>query len=114
MAMGVSYDEFWHGDYCKLKFYEERYYTSLEQENYKLWLQGAYFYSAMSTALAKMFGGNKTEIAYPERPFDLNPKPKTERDIEAARIEAQKRMQAQLEAQRTSYIARHGGHTNAG
>ena len=38
MAMGVSYDEFWHGDYCRLKFYEANYFRQKELKNQELWL----------------------------------------------------------------------------
>lgn len=47
MAMGVSYHEFWHGDYTQLQFYLEAHKLRTEQENYNAWLQGAYIYEAL-------------------------------------------------------------------
>ena len=59
MAMGVSFDEFWHGDYCRLKYYEKAYFHNLDKRNYEIWLQGAVFYKAIDVALAQGFGGNE-------------------------------------------------------
>lgn len=59
MAMGVSFDEFWYGDYCKLKFYEKKHSHDLERRNYNAWLQGALFYRAIEVALARGFGGDR-------------------------------------------------------
>ena len=64
MAMGVSYEEFWFGDYCKLKYYEQAYFHQLEKRNYDVWLQGALFYKALEVALARGFGGDKS-VKYP-------------------------------------------------
>ena len=57
MAMGVSYDEFWHGDYTKLKYYREAYKLKAKMNNSEAWLQGMYFYDAVSTALNNAFLG---------------------------------------------------------
>ena len=65
MALGVSYDEFWNGDYTMLKFYVERHKIAVEQKNEELWLQGLYFYEAVCTALSNAFSkGSKAK--YPE------------------------------------------------
>lgn len=64
MAMGVPYEEFWFGDYCKLKFYEQKYFHDLEKRNYEIWLQGACVYRAVSVALAQGFG-NDRKAKYP-------------------------------------------------
>lgn len=68
MAMGVSFEEFWYGDYCRLKFYEQAYYNKLKKRDYDAWIQGAYFYHAVTVALARGFGGDK-KAEYPKQPF---------------------------------------------
>lgn len=47
MAIGITYDEYWHGNYAKLPFYREAFILKSEHENYKAWLQGGYVYDAM-------------------------------------------------------------------
>ena len=47
MAMGVPYNEYWHGDYTQLKYYAEAHRISVDRENYNAWLQGAYVYDAL-------------------------------------------------------------------
>lgn len=94
MAMGVSWDEFWHGDYCRLKFYEENYYRQKELKNQELWLGGFYNYMAVSSALAQMFSPD-SKAKYPETPINFEAE---EKSPEEKRNEAIKRMQAQLVA----------------
>lgn len=47
MAMGVSYNEFWYGDYTQLEYYRKAFELNQEHENYKAWLQGLYIYEAL-------------------------------------------------------------------
>lgn len=51
MSIGVPYEEFWHGDPCKLKFYLRAYEYKQEQENQFAWLCGLYNHKAVSVAL---------------------------------------------------------------
>ena len=68
MAMGVSFEEFWYGDYCRLKFYEKAHYNRLEKRDYDQWLLGAYVYRAVFVAIAQeILGDNKAE--YLKQPF---------------------------------------------
>ena len=101
MAMGVSFDEFWHGDYCRLKFYEQAYFNKLKKRDYDFWLQGAYFYQAVSVALAKGFGGNKS-VEYPKQPFGYE---KPEEDMSQDELLAY--IQQQLEAEAEAYKRNH-------
>lgn len=104
MAMGVSWDEYWYGDYCKLKFYEANYYNQKELKNQELWLEGFYSYLAVSTSLSQMFNP-QANARYPEKPIEFTAgKTKT---AEEKQKEAMKRMQAQLEAQIQQWRAEH-------
>ena len=42
MSLGVPYDEFWYGDYCALKYYEEAYLKKRKIHNEEFWMQGMY------------------------------------------------------------------------
>ena len=81
MAMGVSADEFWNGDYTMLKFYAERHKIAVEQKNEELWLQGAYFYEAICVALSNAFGKG-AKAKYPEKPHRLTELSEEEKELE--------------------------------
>lgn len=51
MSLGISYDEFWHGDYCKFKYYVKKHEYDTEDINTKLWLQGMYNYKAFEAVM---------------------------------------------------------------
>lgn len=85
MSIGVPYEEFWHGDYCKLKFYLRAWEYKQEQENQRLWLQGLYNYKAFDAGLEEFsYGMNgkkgKQPKGYLEYPIAI-----TEREKEAER-----------------------------
>jgi hypothetical protein len=50
MAMGMSYDEYWHGNYVKLEHYRKAHEVKRDRANYDAWLQGAYVYDAICSA----------------------------------------------------------------
>lgn len=81
MAIGVPYEEFWYGDYCKLKYYVERHRQELKAKNHELWLQGMYFYEAVGTALARGFTKH-SQAKYPDKPYDVVEKTDRELQIE--------------------------------
>lgn len=81
MALGVSADEFWNGDPTLLKYYAERHRIAVEQQNEQMWLQGVYFYEAISTALAQAFSKH-TNAKYPEKPHRLTPLSEDEQELE--------------------------------
>ena len=101
MAMGVSFDEFWYGDYCRLKFYEKAYTNRLKKRDYDMWLQGAYVYQALTVALARGFGGDK-RAEYPKQPFGYE---KPEEQMSQEEILAY--IQKQLEDEARSFADKH-------
>ena len=104
MALGVSYDEFWNGDYTMLKFYVERHRIAVEQKNEELWLQGVYFYEALCTALSNAFSkGSKSK--YPEKPHRLTEMTEEEKEAEnKAKVEE---FRSQLMALGRRFEAKH-------
>lgn len=87
MSIGVPYDVFWYGDYCCLKYYEEAYLQKRKIENEKMWMMGAYAYSAHGTVLANAFRskGRKAED-YLKKPIQFFPKTEEEEKAEAAEM----------------------------
>ena len=81
MALGVSAEAFWNGDPTLLKYYVEKHRIAVEQQNERLWLQGAYFYEAISVALSQAFDKHST-AKYPEKPYRLTPMSDEEKQIE--------------------------------
>ena len=55
-----------------------------ELKNQQAWLQGLYFYDALSVSLYNYFGRKETQPiqSYIEEPIDFNKKPKTKKEIE--------------------------------
>ena len=72
MHYGMTYEQFWYGDPWRAKYYREAYIVRRKEENTRDWLQGAYFYNAISTALANAFRkkGQKAQN-YLEEPFRI-------------------------------------------
>ena len=87
MLIGVSYDEFWNGDYTHLKYHEERYKLEVERKNQELWLQGLYFYDALGTSLANAFAKKgSTPKKYPEKPYRITEKTEEEKQDEKKKM----------------------------
>lgn len=91
MAIGIPYEEFWHGDYCHFKYYVEADRLKRKKSNEKLWLQGMYVYEAFGVTLGNAFGGN---AKYTDKPYDVVEKTEREKEIEIE--EAKKRVVANL------------------
>ena len=99
MAIGVPYEEFWYGDYCRLKYYVESYIQKKKMDNEMLWLQGMYNYQAFSTvmdAFGAGLSGKRTKSKYAEKPYDIVEKTEREKAIEIE--EKRKRVIANLNA----------------
>ena len=83
MLMGMSYDEFWHGNICKWKYIVESYQLRRKYDNEMLWLQGLYNYSAFSTVLANVSSKRgSAPIRYLEEPIRITPMTEEEREAE--------------------------------
>ena len=117
MAMGMSYHEFWHGDYTQWKFWEERQQLIKKQENEKLWMQGAYFYNALNAALANSFREKGQPPAkYLEEPIRITPM--TEEEQEAEKKKQVEQFRNALESLGRRFDAKHkrerGGYDASG
>lgn len=74
ITYGMSVEEFWKEDPVLFWAYRFSYYERLrankDYDNFKLWLQGAYFFEAVSVALANGFG--KGNAKYSDKPYVLD------------------------------------------
>ena len=88
MTLGVPEKEFWDGDYTRLKYYVRQRNFLVERRNEEMWLQGLYFYEALSVALAKAFGkrGTAQNVNYPDKPHRITPLSPEEEAEENKRI----------------------------
>lgn len=75
---GMSIKEFWEDDPELFWAYRFSYITKMEREseinNYNAWLQGVYFYDALSISLANSFGNGNYK--YPLMPYGMEEKKK--------------------------------------
>ena len=83
MMIGVSYDEFWNGDYTHLKYYVEKHKLEIERRNQELWLQGLYNYDALTTVISNAMAKNKSgQKKYPEKPYRISEQTEEEKQAE--------------------------------
>ena len=95
MSIGVSCNDYWHGDYSQLGYYVEAHKLKQERENYTAWLQGAYVYDAigaMSPILQAFAKKGTKPTPYHKEPYGakhvdkVDDKPK--QDIQALNLAA--------------------------
>lgn len=67
MSLGVSCNDYWHGDYTQLQFYVKARELDNERKNQELWLQGLYVYHAFNVVTANAF---KKRSDQPEKYMD--------------------------------------------
>lgn len=102
----MSYAEYWEGDPLLARAYHKAEILRTQQRSDNMWLQGQYFFEAMSTALSNFsagLAGKHKHNDYRKSPYRVIPK--TEKEIEAekkaeveARIEQLKSWQKAFEA----------------
>ena len=95
ITYGMSVKEFWEESPDLFWAYRFSYYNKLENEhqmvNNSAWLQGAYFYEAISVALGNVFG--KEKLYYSKQPYGgSNEEPKKEDTLNNAVIELKGRI----------------------
>lgn len=78
LAMGMTPEEYWHGDVWLVKHYRKAQEIKNEEVNANAWLHGRYVYDALCVSLVNAFDGKGKK--YPE-PYNLHPKPKTAEEI---------------------------------
>jgi len=110
MAMGMSYHEFWHGDYTQWKYLEEANRLKKERDNEMLWLQGAYVHEAFATVMANAFAEKGSQpVHYLEEPWRITPMTEEEKRAkeEADKQKMIKEFRAALNAVGDRFKAKH-------
>ena len=103
LAMGMTYDEFWHGAPSLVRAYRKAYDMKRHERNYELWLQGRYIFEALRCAPLLVGFPEKgykppSGAGYPDMPYPLSEKEAKEREI-MRENENTKRFIEQLEAE---------------
>lgn len=92
ITYGMSVKDFWENDPNLFWAYRFSYFTKIKTEqevsNRNAWLQGAYFYEAISVSLNNAF--NKSKLDYSSEPY------KFEEDSEKVKQEKMAKLSAQI------------------
>lgn len=96
MAYGMSYQDYWYGDPWMARAYAQAYIDKRKVDNEQAWIQGAYFYVAVSAALTTAL--SKTKKDYPKQPFEIFPK--TELELENEKRQKRRKLVEMLERMR--------------
>lgn len=82
----MSEAQFWDMNPRKLKPYIEADRMRLENRNFELWLQGAYFYDALAAVAANALSTKRRKVAeYPKEPKRITPYTPEEKEAIAKR-----------------------------
>lgn len=74
LAIGMTYDEYWNGNPYLVVDYRKAHKAKQEQRNWEMWLQGLYFFNALSVANANLHRGKgKPAEKYMEKPIEIYP-----------------------------------------
>ena len=100
LAMGMTYDEFWHGKPSLVRDYRKAKLIRMRDEEWARHRQGEYFFAALLAAspVLKPIVKDAKPGNFPEEPWPLTEKESKEREIRRER-ENTKRFIAQLEAE---------------
>lgn len=105
---GMTYNEFWHGDPWLAASYRKAYVERRKAENTRDWLQGAYFYNAITAAMANAFRKKGAQpVNYLDEPFQIFPLTAEEKAAKQAKeekilMDAMLRQAAILRSQKAS------------
>lgn len=95
MSIGMSYEEFWHGDVWAATAYLEAHKIQQKQKNEWCWLQGMYIYDAVQTSMTNAFRKKGARpVKYPESSYPLFGEEKTKEEV--AQSEENERLKAEL------------------
>lgn len=101
MALGMSYDDYWHKPTYVHKAYRKAHEIRMRNEEWARWRQGAYIYDALLRVapVLRAFGkGNVEPGKYPDEPWPLTEEEAKEQE-QRRDFENTKRFIAQLEAE---------------
>lgn len=96
LSIGMTYDQFWHGDVWLAKVYRDAQEIREQRENIAAWRSGIYMVSALNATVGNMFMKKGSKPAkYMSRPLPLTYKDKKAQELEQQR-EAQERIKRMM------------------
>lgn len=105
MSLGMSYDDFWHGDIAMAAAYREAKRLADKRKNQELWLQGRYIYDAICAA-APLLRFSMTKGQIKAEPYLKEPYPITEEEVKAKQEREARLKQERMKAQFAAYVER--------
>lgn len=100
MSIGMSYDEFWHGDVALVGVYRKAQEIRDRRQNQFMWIQGMYIYEALCDVapIFHAFAKKGTKPApYPKEPYPITDTEIREHELREARAK-EERMKAEFAA----------------
>lgn len=84
MALGMSLDEYWHGEPSNINFYVKAEEFRQRKTNNQLWLQGAYIYYALcsSSPMFNSLAKDHKPKPYLKEPFSMSKEEEDKRKVE--------------------------------
>ena len=104
LSIGMTYEQYWEGDCCLVKYYRKAYELQRDRENQKLWLQGLYIYEALCdvSPILRAFAKKGTKpVKYTNEPYAI-----TQQEIEKRRKEKEKAAYEKGKAKLSSFAIR--------
>lgn len=97
MAMGMTYDQFWHGEPGMVKFFRKAEDLRRRRKNQELWLEGVYMAEALQATVGNMFSkGAKHQ--YPSEPLAIT--------LEEQRERQERERKARMEQIKAKFMAK--------
>ena len=103
MSYGMTYEQFWYGDPWMVGMFKDAYILKRRIDNENAWIAGAYVFEALTAALNNAF--SKTATKYAQKPLDLFPKTKAEKESEV--IDSRNQLISRLADFQAKFNAKH-------
>lgn len=81
----MTYEQYWHGEPIMAKFFRKANLLNAKRKNEEMHMQGRYVFDAITIAFSNLhFDGKHHKFNnYTEKPYDIFPKTKREKEREA-------------------------------
>ena len=111
LRIGMTYEQFWHGDLSLVKYYRQAHELKNEEQNQMMWWNGYYTYIAFATALSNIhLDGKKHKVNdYLKEPLRIKPLTEEEKAEEAEK--ARQKVITQLNILKANWDAQHSEDT---
>ena len=89
--MGLDEKAFWDSNPSDIEIYTKAERIKLNNENFMMYIQGAYIYQGVSAAIANAFSSKGRQYKYINKPFNIFPdeeEKNTTKEIEMIKLKA--------------------------